>query len=208
MQARLEELESTEETEFKSILYNNGIFHRDEYKLRIGTGATMRRIVTEDDYYQVMALFGDGIDNVQIFADYIATLFRELVFDKDVGKSMKKLEAGFINRRHEILYHLYCINKEIPKIIKKYGLMDNQMLGEKLSIPCSPERKRELVEEKLSKKVDSGEKIKCELHTKMEKIGSRAPDRIYFCASIPKGITLAGKNIENKIYIYKITEHA
>ena len=42
----------------------------------------------------------------------------------------------------------------------------------------------------------------------MKKIGTRPPDRIYFCARVPKGITIDGKNIKEKSYIYKITKHA
>lgn len=208
LRIRLKELEQLEATGLKSILYGKMVFYRNQYQLGIGKGESMRWISTEDDYYQVMTLFGDGMDDLQVFTEYIETLFRNLVFDKEVGASMKKLEAGFVNRRHEILYHLYCINKEIPDIIKTYGLSDNKTMGENLSIPCSPERKRDIVEKKLTKQADGGEKIKCELHTKMQKLGSKAPDRIYFCASVPKGIVIDGKNVENKIYIYKITEHA
>ncbi|HCT91948.1 MAG TPA: hypothetical protein DF613_11310 [Lachnospiraceae bacterium] len=86
--------------------------------------------------------------------------------------------------------------------------MDNQALGKAMSIPCSPERSRALVEAELTKTADNGE-IVCEMHTKMRQIGkNHKPDRIYFSPRVPDGIRLDGKKLEGAIYIYKITEHS
>lgn len=130
------------------------------------------------------------------------------MFDIEIEKSMEKLEAGFLTRRHEILYHLYRIHEEMPALIKKYGVLGNNSLGDMMSIPCSPERNRTTVENKLTKKADNGKMIKCELHTKMDKIGSKKPDRIYFCASVPDNTKVNNVDLSGKIYVYKITEHA
>lgn len=96
----------------------------------------------------------------------------------------------------------------MPALIKKYGVLDNNSLGDMMSIPCSPERNRTTVENKLTKKADNGKMIKCELHTKMDKIGSKKPDRIYFCASVPDKTKVNNVDLSGKIYVYKITEHA
>lgn len=59
---------------------------------------------------------------------------------------------------------------------------------------------------KLTKEADNGV-IKCELHTKMDKIGSNKPDRVYFCASVPEGIKIGNRSLGGRIYVYKITQH-
>lgn len=205
---RLAELSKHEAENIKTILYHKAEFSRNEHVIGIGEGDSMRWILTKDAFYQVMTLFGDGIEGLHEFTEFIKLLYKEVVFDSDIEDSMKRLEAGFAIRRHEILYHLYCIQKEIPQIIREYGMQDNQSLGEKMSIPCSPEKKRAIVDKKLTKTADNGKKITCELHTKMQKLGSQKPDRIYFCAKVPEGISVEGDTIGGKIYVYKITEHA
>ena len=205
---RLSKLNKEEERDIEAILYKGLYFKKDEYKLAICQGESLRQIMCEDDFYQVMTLFGDGINDLSKFTNYINKLYNKLVFDTDIEDSMKRLEAGFQVRRHEILYHLYCIQKEIPNIIQQGAVPDNQSIGNQMSIACSPERNRKLVDKILTKKVDYDKKLVCELHTKMNKIGGRIPDRIYFCASVPKDTVLNGQNLEGKIYIYKITKHA
>ena len=70
-----------------------------------------------------------------------------------------------------------------------------------MSIRCSPERARM---KELRKQI--GEfSINCELHTKMRTLSSKAPDRIYFCPSLPYDV---GEFKKGSIYIYKITKHA
>lgn len=206
--SQLSKLNEEEARDIQAILYKGSHFNKDEYKLAICQGDFLRQIMCEDDFQQVMTLFGDGINDLSEFTRYINKLYKKLVFDSGIEDSMKRLEAGFLTRRHEILYHLYCIQKEIPDIIQQDKGLDNQSVGEQMSISCSPERDRKLVDKILTKKVDYDKKLVCELHTKMEKIGGRMPDRIYFCASVPKDIVLDGQNLEGKIYIYKITKHA
>lgn len=152
-------------------------------------------------------LLEDSIDSLQEFAGDLPILYVELAFDDKIKDTMERLEAGFLCRRREILHHLYCIQEEIPALLLKYGQMDNQSLGNKMSIPCSPERSRKTVKEELTKQADQGV-IVCEMHTKMKKIGTRPPDRIYFCAKVPEGIQINGKDLTGKSYIYKITKHA
>ncbi len=167
----------------------------------------LRYVFQTEELQKVMILLEDSTDSLLEFSQDLPVLYRELVFDKKIKDSMERLEAGFLCRRKEILHHLYCIQKEIPDLLHKYGPMDNQSLGDRMSVSCSPERSRKTVKNELTKQADHGE-IVCEMHTKMKKIGTRPPDRIYFCASVPKGIQIDKKDLSEKIYIYKITKHA
>lgn len=176
--------------------------------MALGDSEPLRIIACKDDLCRVLTVLGQDIDELHEFSQYIQYVYYNITFDSGIEKSMEKLEAGFKTRRHEILYHLYLIDKEIPEIINEYGLLDNNSLGAKMSVPCSPERNRITVENKLTKTTDGGKKIKCELHTKMERIGSNKPDRIYFCASVPEQVRLDNVDLSGRIYVYKITEHA
>jgi hypothetical protein len=130
-------------------------------------------------------------------------ILSELEFDEDIIVSIEELSDGFEMRKNEIIYHLYCIHKEIPMILRD-GHRDYQNIGRQMSLDCSPERNRKIVNNKL-RKILNGITVNCELHTKMRRLSSNAPDRIYFCPSLPDSmnVTMAGK-----IYIYKITKHA
>lgn len=201
-------LAETESKNVKAILYHKAVFDKGVHLLALGKSDVLRLIACKEDLCSVLTLFGQDIDGLHEFSQYIQNVYDNLVFDREIEKSMEKLEAGFLTRRHEILYHLYRIHEEMPVLIEKYGVLDNSSLGDKMSIPCSPERDRTTVENKLTKKADNGKNIKCELHTKMDKIGSRKPDRIYFCASVPDKIKVDNVDLSGKIYVYKITEHA
>lgn len=200
------ELCEEESCSFEEILVNSGRFVFGEYKLYLGQDLSLRSIERWEDLYLALILFGNAINNEKEFADYIRKVYKTLLFDGQIEGTLRKLEAGLAERRKEILFHLYCIENEIPQIIQKCGLMDNRTIGAQMSIPCSPERNRDTVKNNLTKKADNGN-IVCELHTKMKKIGSRKPDRIYFCASVPKGILLERKNIQERIFVFKITQH-
>ena len=128
------------------------------------------------------------------------------MFDDELQDSMKILDLGFEKRKAEILEHLLVLELELPDLTKGNGC-SNQEIGDRLSVPCSPERKRDIVRKYLAKRADDGEYFYCELHTKMKKVGDRPPDRIYFCAKVPKGITLNGQDIGGRTYIYKISKH-
>lgn len=197
----------SESNDVKAILYHHEPFHEKVQLLALGAAEPLRLIASDEELCSVLTVFGLGIDELHEFSEYIQKVYQNISFDIDIENSMKKLTAGFITRRHEILYHLYCIHKEIPQIIKNYGILANQAMGDKMSIRCSPERDRNVVADLLTKKADDNQKIKCELHTKMETIGSQKPDRIYFCASVPDGVRLNGVDMSGKIYVYKITEH-
>lgn len=175
--------------------------------MALGTSEPLRVIACEEDLCPVLTVLGEDIDELHEFAQYIREVFCNITFDSDIEKGMGKLKAGFKTRRHEILYHLLRINKEVPEIINVYGQLDNSSLGNKMSLPCTPERNRTVVGSQLTKVADGGRKIKCELHTKMEKIGSQKPDRIYFCASVPEHVTINNEDLSGRIYVYKITEH-
>lgn len=200
------ELCRMESENVQEILLNKKVFHTDDFRIYYGNDYALRSIESLNDLKLVLMLFGCSIKSEHEFTEYIIKLYWNLWFDEDIEASIKKLEAGLEVRKGEILYHLYCIEKEVPEIIKKYGPIDNQSMGGYLSIPCSPERNRTLVKNELTKKADNGNVV-CELHSKMGKIGSRKPDRIYFCANVPKGILLNKKSMQGRIYIYKITKH-
>lgn len=204
---KMQNMMKDESNDIKAILYHQAPFHREEHLLTIGKAEALRMIASEEDLYRVLTVLGLDIDDLHEFSEYIRNVYQTIYFDSNIENSMKKLTAGFIVRRHEILYHLYCIHKEIPEITEMHGLLANQSMGDKMSIRCSPEKDRNIVANLLTKEADNDKKIKCELHTKMETIGSQKPDRIYFCASVPKGISLNGEDLSGRIYVYKITKH-
>lgn len=199
---------AVESDDLHEILCQNGNFTNGNYLLRYYSGREVRNVDSAEKIKRAFIIFGNSIDNEKEFAEHIVRVYDGLCFDKEIEASLCKLEAGIEARRGEILYHLYCIETEIPENLKKDKNLDNRTLGERLTVPCSPERSRETVKNELTKQADGNGKIKCELHTKMKKIGNRKPDRIYFCAKVPDGIKLDGKPMDGKIYIYKITEHA
>ena len=121
---------------------------------------------------------------------------------------MEGLEAGFHIRKPEILEHLMIINSILPDILSIESDMSNVNISKKLNyLQCSPEKRRDIVKKYLTKTFDSEKKVNCELHTKMRRINNKAPDRIYFCANVPKGVKCRGMDISGKIYVYKISHH-
>lgn len=197
----------TEAASLKEILDEDGVFDFSYPVISCEEHKAIRCVYQLSELQDILIIFGNAIESIEEFVSYLALIYKELVFDDKIKNTIEHLEAGFAYRRKEILYHLYCIEKEIPALFLKYGPMDNQTLGSRMSIPCSPERSRKTVKLELTKQADQAELV-CEMHTKMKKIGTRAPDRIYFCARVPKGITIDGKDISEKLYIYKITRHA
>lgn len=203
--SQLIELVEDESNNIKGILLNNENFHSESGIAGLGDGIEIRYMNSIEKMKKLLILLSQNEDTVQSFFDILKQTFDEIIFDEDIEESVKTLEAGFDDRKTEILYHLYCIDKEIPILVKQY--LGNQEIGSHMSVPCSPERNRKLVEDKLTKKV-GGKEIKCELHTKMKKIGSRKPDRIYFSPKVNEHIlNNDGRDMIDKIYIYKIGEH-
>lgn len=193
-----------ESASFKEILINDSYFDHDITKIgyMLDVGVNLRNISEINGLTKVLLLFSKRIDDIEEFVKELKIILSEIIFDENIEDSMEELNDGFNIRKNEIIYHLYCIQNEIPKIINQ-NINGYQNIGDSMSLNCSPERNRTTVKNKLTKQVN-GADINCELHTKMNRLSAKAPDRIYFCPSIPKGIS---KEISGKILIYKITKH-
>lgn len=208
---RKEELQNCNDNEkehsFRDLLCKN-IFNSDSKLCIISKGEGYRFIDNEKEWKELLILFANTTMREEDFAKKIILLYDSLVFDEEISKSMKKLTAGLNTRRPEILYHLYCIEKIFPQIYEK-SAMGNVQAGkefkEKCGIQCSPERKQEK-RQLLTKTIDEFN-IVCEMHTKMERYGTQKPDRIYFNPCVREKVTIDGRCIKGKIYIYKITGH-
>lgn len=204
---RLKSLEKEESNSFKEILINNKYF--DEHVNLISYAdqslleTSLRNIYGLEDLKIIFLLFTKRLDQIESFAQEMKAILYHIVFDEDIEKSIEELNDGFDSRKNEIIYHLYCIQNDIPHIISQ-GTSGYQNIGNAMSIDCSPERDRNTVREKLVKFID-GKEVNCELHTKMDRLSTNPPDRIYFCPSVPTGTR---KDLDGKMYIYKITKHA
>ncbi|MCL0081019.1 hypothetical protein M1N64_02140, partial [Peptococcaceae bacterium] len=203
-------ISNSESADFERILLNNKPFSKKDcrflYKAPPNSpNYKLRNINTFNDLKKLLLIYTSNHNSIDSFIEDIKKIFSKMLFDTDINSSLNSLSDGFELRKNEISYHLYCIEKEIPEIMEKraksYQEIGRQMSGR--SIPCSPERNRQLVDRLLTKFID-GIKVKCELHTKMKSLSSKPPDRIYFCPSLPN--TVKRDNV-GKIYIYKITAH-
>ncbi|HHX60680.1 MAG TPA: hypothetical protein GX707_08195 [Epulopiscium sp.] len=185
-------------------LADNALFRRDlkmvAYRLDGVEG--IRNIIGMQGFKQVLLIFCDNKKNISEFIEKIKIILYSLCFDEDIVESMRHLNDGFENRKKEIIYHLYCIDNEILKIMKQIP-QGYREIGDRMSIDCSPERSRDIVRSSLTKEIN-GIDVNCELHTKMKRLTSNAPDRVYFCPQLPMEI---GEN-GGQTYIYKITKHA
>lgn len=201
---KINNLVKEESNSFKEILRNEKYFDHDvnEIGYMLDIGVNLRNIFEVELLKQVLLLFSKRINDINDFVQELKLIFPDVVFDENLEKSMEELNDGFDVRKNEIIYHLYCIQREIPEIISR-GISGYKNIGEVMSVDCSPERSRGTVKDKLTKQVN-GVDINCELHTKMKIVSTKAPDRIYFCPCIPKGID---SELEGKILIYKITKH-
>ncbi|MCK8486684.1 hypothetical protein M0651_05790 [Paenibacillus sp. MBLB2552] len=199
----LENLKNEEIYTIHEVLIENKYFDNLNFMLSFNwkDNNHIRNITSYDSLLDILILFTSRHDDIVSFTNSL-NFIPFFVIDYELDKSLKNLNDGFDQRKNEILYHLYCIAKEIPNIIDR-GFKDYESIGEQLTLSCSPERNRDTVKEKLIKKIDE-KTINCELHTKMRRISSNAPDRIYFCPSVPFGVH---KDWDNKIYIYQITAH-
>lgn len=204
-EAQLILLTAEESQSLKGILLNNEFFQYETAIASLNNGMAIRDIHNIESVKRLLILLSLSMETVHAFIGMLSRTFDKLIFDEDIEASIKTLEAGFEYRKKEILYHLYCIDKEIPVLLKNYS--GDKEIGKYMSIPCSPEKTREVVEHKLVKRID-GKEIKCELHTKMRRIGNRKPDRIYFSPRVDEHIlSMEGIDMIEKIYIYKIGEH-
>lgn len=201
----IDQLSDEESDSFRDISENNDRFNYESkaigFKMESSNG--IRNITTVDELKQLLLLFCKDIDDISTFVDKIKAILFEIIFDEDIVDSIRKLNDGFIQRKGEIILHLYIIESEIPDIVNNStgGYRD---IGSQMSISCSSEKNRDLVNNKLKKCINNVD-VNCELHTKMKTISSKAPDRIYFCPALPDG---TGSDLVGKIFIYKITKHA
>lgn len=149
-------ISENETNDIKDILYRceGAFFDKGNLNLRVESNESLRFIDSVDDLQKVMSIFGENIDSLLDFKNYIMDLYSNIIFDEELDSSLNKLSEEFITRRNEILYHLYCINKEIPEIIKG-GTVGYSLIGDKMSIECSPEKKREIVRSRLTKIVSA-----------------------------------------------------
>ncbi|MBZ3765973.1 hypothetical protein [Bacillus cereus] len=201
---KLDILAKEESNSFKEILRNDEYFDHDlnEIGYMLDIGINLRNIFEVEHLKQVLLLFSKRVHDIDGFIKELKIILSEVAFDENLESSIEELNDGFDARKNEIIYHLYCIQNEIPKIISGH-ISGYQNIGDAMSLDCSPERNRETVKQKLIKQVN-GIDINCELHTKMKRMSTKAPDRIYFCPCVPEGID---SEIEGKILIYKITKH-
>lgn len=192
-----------ETNSFSEALEDNSKFNFQIRKIgfNLSLDSGLRNCTSLEELIMVLLLFCKRLNDISSFLSEIKTILSDLIFDENIVDSIEELSDGFELRRTEIIYHLYCINNEIPIIIRD-GYRGYQSIGNQMSIDCSPERNRDTVNNKL-KKVINGINVNCELHTKMKNISNNAPDRIYFCPSLPVGIG----DKSGKIFIYKITKH-
>ncbi|CEI72721.1 hypothetical protein [Romboutsia hominis] len=193
---------NTESKEFKDILKDTFIF--DIGKGLIGfdideVNSGIRHAKDINEMKEVLLILSLRHEEIEKFMLDVENILDTLIFDEDIIDGIAKLNDGFENRKKEIIYHLYCIDTQIPKIIAM-NVKGFREIGEQMTLPCTPEsgRYEELV------KVINGKRVNCELHTKMKRMSAKAPDRIYFCPSLPEGVF---KEDSRSIFIYKITKH-
>lgn len=180
----------------------------DKNVLYLSSGNGIREVTCEKDFVEVMTVLGENIGRLEEFVVFIKKLFRNLLFDDEIEQSIEKMEAGFARRKHEILEHLMILNLRLPEIMESGNTLSNKDIGKKLApLKCSPERNRDIVNKKLTKIFDEGKRVNCELHTKLKQINSNAPDRIYFCAKVPKDVRWHGENISDMVFVFKISCH-
>ena len=188
----------------KEIITRKAIFDYEvKYiKYSLYEKSTVRMINKVEDVKEILFIFLKEKRTAAEVIDGIKIITGNLVFDEEILYSIEKLNDGFESRKLEIIYHLYCIDNEVPVIIQS-GVSGYAEIGNQLSIDCSPERNRETVGRELSKELE-GHRLNCELHTKMDTLSARAPDRIYFCPNVPDNFSELYKG---KVYIYKISNH-
>ena len=183
-------LETEESNSFKEILYDNMFFDEQintiTYMNDTIMDTNLRNIFDLEDLKIILLLFTKGTKEIVTFTQEIKKILNHMVFDEGIERSIEELNDGFELRRNEIIYHLFYIQKDIPNIVAQ-GFKDYRNIGNAMSLSCSPERDRNIVKEKLTKIID-GKEVNCELHTKMGKLTTKPPDRIYFCPSIPTGV--------------------
>jgi len=201
---KIEDLIKEEETNFKKILTHETNFKLEEslIKYSLVSCDALRVVNDESTLKNVMLIFSSIKSTPQQLMEDLDKVFSNIIFDEDILESIDSLNDGFYSRREEIIYHLYCIDSEVPIIISS-GIRHYKEIGEALSIDCSPERSRVTVQQKLTKKIGE-QKLNCELHTKMKTVSSMAPDRIYFCPYVPENFD---EEYRGKIFVYKISKH-
>jgi hypothetical protein len=203
----IKNLEKEESNSFREILFNNKYFdeqvniisYMDESIIK----TSLRNIYSLEDLKIILLLFAKRLEEIESFIQELRIILCDIVFDEEIVKSIEELNDGFNSRKNEIIFHLFFIQKDIPIIISQ-GISGYQNIGTAMSLDCSPERNRVTVREKLIKSIN-GKEINCELHTKMERLSTNPPDRIYFCPCIPIGTR---KDLDGKIFIFKVTKHA
>ncbi|WP_455804602.1 hypothetical protein [Clostridium butyricum] len=200
----ISDLSKEENKSFKKILEENNLFRMDfkviGYNLSEIVGH--RNIINLEELKQVLLVFCKEINDITDFIDKVKIILEPTLFDEDIVKSIENLNDGFEKRKGEIIYHLFHIDKEVPQITSE-NIHIYKEIGKRMTLDCTRERDRETVDEKLTKNIN-GTDVNCELHSKMKRLSSKAPDRIYFCPELPSSV---GEEDSGKIYIYKITGH-
>jgi len=161
-----------------------------------------RLINSVDKFKKFGYMLSTSFSNPDDYIGFIKKICSNLIFDANIIDSISRLTEPFLNRKHEISYHLYIIDKEVPLIVSQ-GITSYRQIGDSISITCSPERDRDTVQNSLTVIYNESE-LNCELHTKLKRVGDRPPDRIYFCPCIPEDVCPTNFG---KIYIYQITKH-
>lgn len=200
----ISDLAKEENESFKKTLEATNLFRMDfgviGYNLSEIVG--YRNILNLEKLKQVLLLFCKEINDITNFIEKVKIILEPTLFDEDIVKSIENLNDGFEKRKGEIIYHLFHIDKEVPQILAE-NIHSYKEIGEQMTLDCTRERNRETVDKQLIKNIN-GTDVNCELHSKMKRLSSKAPDRIYFCPELPRSV---GKEDMGKIYIYKITGH-
>ncbi|MDU6483228.1 MAG: hypothetical protein E6538_14670 [Paeniclostridium sordellii] len=202
---RLKEVNSLidrESKEFKDVIRESFIF--DSQNGMVGFDIDnldegIRHAKNINELKEVLLILALKHNKIEDFMHDVFIILENLIFDENIIDGIEKLNDGFEKRKNEIIYHLYCIETEVPKIISR-NITGYREIGDQMTISCSPESKRY---DELKKYID-GNCINCELHTKMKRLSAKAPDRIYFCPNVPNDIL---KEDNRHIFIYKITKH-
>lgn len=200
----IEEANKYEGKNIKEILTQEKNFNFELPYMRYGVASEVyiRDINKGWKLFDLLCIFLNAKNSPQELINELKNLLNNIIFDDEIVKTIRSLNDGFDNRKSEIIYHLNSIEKEIPRIIDS-GVYDYREIGKHLTVGCSPERERGKVSNSLIKRID-GKELNCELHTKMRRLSSNAPDRIYFCPRVPEDFP---EKLRNKIFVLKISKH-
>lgn len=126
------------------------------------------------------------VDTEEDFIKYSQLCFFNLLFHKEVVKTMRTLNYPFERYKEEIITHLEAINDNFPDIFEAHhntGYVNvSRVFSTSTSIDCTPESRRDTARRRTFVFTDSQNNpipITCELHTKFRSMGVNR-DRLYF----------------------------